>query len=368
MVEHSFCEQLEVLRFEIHSLITFEQKLKKWAEFTVNYCDKVARTKIDRSFYAFQSKPRFNPEVLLLGLNPHENNPYTSQLSNAKWGLVNGMTPEVFIQQNPWYTGGKQAADNKDWPIIKRYKKIISVHTDLSQQLDNMVYMNILYFNSIDFKEFKTSFPNDWKEVFDNCIQLTRLAIFDIIKPKKIVCFGKGNCFNSFTDKTTPKITIGPIIKGKVNETVVYGFTHPSARISDVERLNIGMHLYADWFNKPVSDFMAAKLTKIKKILSEIAVKQKLELEFDSINLKQRFGKFYFYKPGGNNYSICFEFQRAYFSDLRFELHNGKFKNVAKKCKTPFANWLTLEDEFEHEDFKEYFHHEISSLVKNLYF
>lgn len=356
---------LEKLRAEILTLTTFEEKLMKWAEFTVDYCDKVAR-KIDRAFYAFQSEPKFEPDVLFLGLNPHGAYPYTSQRGNTKWGLKDGMTPEVFIQQNAWYIGGRHEDKGRNWRFILNLKKIFNVHPDFSLQLDNMVYMNILYFNSVDFKEFETSFQDDWEKVFNNCVELSRLAIFDIIKPKRIVCLGKSNCFNSFVGKSATKENIGPIIKAKLYSTDIYGITHPSARISDVERINIGMHLHAAWSNETVSDFMAAKLNKIEKIFSEIAAKHKLELKFDSTNLEQRFGKFNFYNSEKTNVSIRFEFQRAFYSDLRFELHNERFINKAKKCEKSFDNWLTLKDDFDSEAFKDYFEREISMLSDSL--
>jgi hypothetical protein len=71
-INNNFQEQLNKLTTEINTLETYEQKLKKWAEFTVDYCDKVARHKIDRSFYVFQSEPSLEPEVLILGLNPQD--------------------------------------------------------------------------------------------------------------------------------------------------------------------------------------------------------------------------------------------------------------------------------------------------------
>jgi hypothetical protein len=40
--------------------------------------------------------------------------------------------------------------------------------------------------------------------------------------------------------------------------------------------------------------------------------------------------------------------------------------DVAKKSKAPYVNWLTLEDGFDYEDLKEYFHYEISSLANLL--
>lgn len=367
-MESTFTKQVEKLRSEILTLTTFEEKLMKWAEFTVDYCDNIARTKkIDRAFYAFQSEPKFEPDVLLLGLNPHGDYPYTSQRGNAKWGLEDGMTPEVFIQQNPWYTGGSQAT-NKDWPIIKSYKKIINVHPDLSRQLDSMVYMNILYFNSIDFKDFKDSFPKDWKIVFDNCVQLSSLLIFEIIKPKMIVCFGIENCFDNLVGNRVKKeLDKDLIYKTKINETKIYGIPHPSYRkLYDYSRERIGRHMYADWFKKPYSNPYHEKLKSIRELLLEVAEQNNLTLQFEPINLEQRFGKIKFFLPGESTNSICFEFQRRFYGDLMFGLHNGQFINGAKKCEKPFDDWRILDNNFNQESLKKCFMDAIGSLSDSL--
>ena len=131
-MNNNFNEKLEILRKVINESKTYDDKLKKWADFTVNYCDNVARTTIDRSFYAFQSEPKESPEILLLGLNPKGKDNYESIFQNSinGWGLNSWgkMIPEVFVHQNPWYIGGTQASIEKEWNILKKMNKTIHVN------------------------------------------------------------------------------------------------------------------------------------------------------------------------------------------------------------------------------------------------
>ena len=205
-----FQEKLNNLGLEIKSCKTFDDKLFKWAQFAVSYCNNVANQQVDRAYYAFQSKPKENPEVLILGLNPHGKDNYHSQVDNERWGLKESgeMIPKVFIQQNQWYIGGKY--EDTKWNILKNLEKTIDVQEDFHHLFDNMVYMNILYFNSWNFEEFTKSFNEHWKEVYENCIGLSSLLIFEIIKPKKILCLGIDNCFKPLI-KVLPK----KLIKGK---------------------------------------------------------------------------------------------------------------------------------------------------------
>lgn len=362
-----FNEELEIRRRKILKSKSFEEKLTIWADFTVDYCDNVARTKIDRCFYAFQSEPKEKPEVLILGLNPRDDYKcdYKGQYENIGWGLNGKMVTDVFIHQNPWYKGGKQADKYKEWNILIKMNKTIHVQTEFSQLFDNMVYMNILYFASIDFNEFKNSFKENWKEVYENCIALTSLVIFEIIKPKRIICLGIDNCFKPFIgNKSNEEIINGSLYKSEKDGIKIYGMTHPSARTSNFSRENIGWHLYSEWFNKPFKNSMTNKLLKIKSILSEIAKKYNLKLDFDENKLSSKYGSFKFCPQNENEISLCFEFQYSFYSDLMFGLRNNKgFQNNAKKCITPYDNWMLLDENFGQEDFKNYFENEVKALI-----
>lgn len=363
----NFQIQLNTLSKEIATYKTYDDKLHKWALFTVDYCHNVATNKIKRSFYAFQSEPKEEPEVLILGLNPQDQfkSDYKSQFENKGWGLKKWgqMVPEIFIHQNPWYIGGINAEKEKAWNILKNLNKTIEVQPDFRILFNDMVYMNILYFNSKDFNEFKNSFKDDWKEVYENCVGLSSLLIYEIIKPKRIICLGIDNCFKSFIGNTpTEEIIKDSLYKCKKNGFSIYGITHPSARKSNFSREKIGRYLYADWFNKPIINSIERQLSTIDKILHEIAKKNNLLLEFKTDKLDERFGAFKFRPQNENDYSLYFEFQKSFYSDLRYEIHKKGFIHNAKKCKIPYENWMNLQENFNQDDFKIYF----DGVVKNL--
>lgn len=366
----NFKEKLQILTNEINNCNTFNEKLKKWADFTVKYCHNIALI-TDRSFYAFQSEPKENPEVLILGLNPGGNFSYQSMYDHKTdgWGLNKSrkMITEVFIHQNPGYKGGRLEDPIKEWNILNNMNKTINVNNEFRQLFDNMVYMNILYFNSTDFNEFKDHFKELWQEVYENCIQLSTLLITEIIKPKRIICLGIDNCYKRFIGNAQSEELIkGSLYKSLKNDFKIYGMTHPSARTSNFSRENIGWHLYADWFNKPIEISITKKVSSIFSILSELALKYNLILEYNDMLLSKRFGSFKFYPQNEKLVYFLFEFQKSFYSDLMFGLYKNKsFINKAEKCRPPFDNWMNLDENFSHEDLKNYFEKEIGILLQN---
>jgi hypothetical protein len=367
-MKYKFKEDLETLRLEIRSYESFEEKLKKWAEFTVEYCNEIAENK-NRTYYVFQSEPRYEPDVLILGLNPGGNFTFESQIEKEGWGLKQHgkMISEILIHQNPWYFGGKEEKKEKEWNILRNLNKTINVHSEVSGIFDNMVYMNILYFNSKDFAEFKSWFKESWKDVFENCMELSKLLIFDIIKPKRILCLSIDNCYRPFTrNQQSEQLLTNLLNKSEINGICIYGMTHPSARKTNFERENIGWHLYADWFKKPIFNDILKKLTIIEKLFLEIANELNLKLNFDNTRNGVQFASFKFIILEEPKVSIYFEFQQSFYSDLRFELFNDGFVNKAKQCISPYNNWVELDEYFNPDDFKNYFNNEIYSLLSRL--
>jgi len=230
--------------------------------------------------------------------------------------------------------------------------------------------MNILYFASTDFNEFKTSFKKHWKEVYENCIKLSSLLIYEIIRPKRILCLGINNCFRPLNGEQTEEIK--ELIKGSLYSTKKSGFsicgmTHPSARTSNLLRENIGWHLYTEWFNKAIINSLTNKVVLIKQILSDISTKHSIRLEFEESQLSQRFGCFKFHFQNEIEICLLFEFQKSFYSDLRYGLYNSNRKLYsAEKCIPPFDNWMNLEESFNQEDFKIYFDTIISTLISIL--
>ena len=225
---------------------SFDEKLKMWAEEVVPYCHSMAE-KHNRAFFAFQSAPK-KTNVLLLGLNPARRDPYESQ--KRTWEIPNGMTPEVFTKQNPFYKGGKYYNEKEKWNILEKFNVTLSASEKLRGLASNMVYMNILYFNSKDFSELKNRFP-DWKEAYTKCIDYTKFLIQNIIKPKIIICLGIDNCFKQFIPKDNEVKNIlqkypNAVHKTTMNGITVYGIIHPSYAISNEFRKEIAIAIEKD--------------------------------------------------------------------------------------------------------------------------
>ena len=237
-----------------------------WAEEVVEYCHSMAISKkIDRTFYAFQSEPKEKPNVLILAFNPYGTYSYTDQFGNKKWEIPNGMTSDVFIHQNQFYKGGKHYNEKEKWNILEKFNVILSANDKLNGLISDMLYMNILYFNSQDFAEFKNKFPEYWEEAYTKCVDYTKFLIQNIIKPKIIICLGIDNCFNKLINSSeTVELLPRKVHKVTMNETTVYGIKHPSARTSNHEKITIGYYLAKDIFGTEIPENIADYFSKSK--------------------------------------------------------------------------------------------------------
>ena len=245
---------------------SFEDKLQIWAEEAIKYCHPMAE-KLDRAFYAFQSKTLENPRLLLLGLNP-----------GGRYGYEHKMTPEMLLEQNSYYFGGSNYEPRKPWTVLKK----LNITRSATREIDGlfnpntMVYMNLLYFNSSDLAEFLThaeSKNENGQEVFDKCAQLTKDLIFNIIKPKRIICLGIDSCFdllnsgNETVDEIVPNVLHQTTIEG----VDIYGITHPAYRFStDLERKHTGYYLSHEIFGTIIPNSVTESKSEYIRKLSEI--------------------------------------------------------------------------------------------------
>jgi len=118
---------------------SFEEKLKLWAEEVVSYCHSMAiNKKIDRTFYAFQSEPKEQPPALILAFNPYGTYSYADQYGNEKWEILNGMTADVFMHQNPFYKGGKHYNEKEKWNILEKLDVTLSVSEKLRELVSDI--------------------------------------------------------------------------------------------------------------------------------------------------------------------------------------------------------------------------------------
>lgn len=258
--ESASMSYIESLRSDNFS---FEEKMQIWAKEAIRYCHPMAE-KLDRAFYAFQSKALENPELLLLGLNP-----------GGRYNYEYKMTPEYLLQQNSYYFGGRNYDPTKPWKVLKKLKITSSATRELFGLFNpnSMAYMNLLYFNSSDLSEFLShaeSQNENGQEVVDECSQLTKDLIFNIIKPKRIICLGIDSCFdllnsdNETVDEIAPNVLHHTTIKG-IN---IYGITHPSYRFStNLDHKNMGYYLSHEIFGTEMPKLLTVtKSESIRKL------------------------------------------------------------------------------------------------------
>ena len=225
----------------------YNDKLREWSNKVVNYCHEMATNpeyNLDLSFYAFQSVPKERPELLVLGINPGEENSYGSQFNNPIWGLTEGkkMTAEVFEKSNPVFH------NHDTWRLWKNLSKSFDGDR-MNAILSNSMYMNFIYFNTIKVENLLAK--KGGKEVYAMCRNFSLELISEIIKPKQILCLGTGGCFDILPIKDKENLLVDKkrlLIKGKLSNIPIYGIPHPSgSRTSDADRKRIGELLRKDF-------------------------------------------------------------------------------------------------------------------------
>ncbi|WP_299581680.1 hypothetical protein [uncultured Sunxiuqinia sp.] len=220
----------------------FKANILEWSRNVVAYCHEVAMTPeydMDLSFYAFQSLPKEQPELLILGINPAEQFSYADQYENPVWHLTEAkqMTPEVLLAGNPFYH------EHKNWTIWKNLQKSFA-QQEMQQILEESMYMNFVYFNSPNIEDLLNR--RYGATAFKKCAEFSLGLITRIVKPKNILCLGTAGCFDylpitSNGDSCLLRDSRRLLLKGKLDDIKAFGIPHPSgAHLADKKRVQIG--------------------------------------------------------------------------------------------------------------------------------
>lgn len=241
----------------------FESRLKNWATKVANECHNIATSsnieeRVDLFFYALQSPPKENPDLLIIGLNPGGSDADT-YLSACNTREIERMTYKEIMKENPFWHKRDSKKRDENWAIWTRLKHSF-INDEMFQLLENSVYMNLLYFNSGNFNDFLSKSGS--KKAFDVCCKLTNEAISDVFKPKMIICLGVSDCFNgikgctSFEEFPRNKNNKKILVKKYFNDIPVYGIPHPSSArgITNEDRALIGKLIYEDFFKQSLPE------------------------------------------------------------------------------------------------------------------
>lgn len=200
----------------------FEIKKEQWLKEVSDTCHEYA-LKIDLDFYVFQTPANYNPDLLIIGINPGGDKSYQTTLEEKgydKRPFNNLGYDENTIAHKPqWEIDGKlKGAD----VLRGAFKRVFNQDNNLDI-LENTVMMNMFYFNTKTEKaiaEIETL-----KEIKAYCIAKT-LEFIELSNPKNIL-FLTSNNYN-LRECAVKQITVlGDNVKtGKLGERVIYAIPH----------------------------------------------------------------------------------------------------------------------------------------------
>ena len=196
----------------------FEIKKEKWLREVSDTCHEFA-LKINLDFYVFQTQVYYNPDLLIIGINPGSSKTYKEILADKKYDKRPyndlGYNENTLIQKPQWEAKG-QGADK----LRSAFKRVFNKDNDLDI-LEHTIMMNMFYFNTTVEKDIHSIS----KEIKTYCIDKT-LEFIEILNPKNIL-FLTSSEFNLKNCSVKEISTIeNKIKKGKLGTKVIYAIPH----------------------------------------------------------------------------------------------------------------------------------------------
>lgn len=215
---------------------TKKELYDRWVDEVCAFLEDVG-PKLNRCCSAMQSRPVLDksPEVVFLGLHPHE---------DFGWIPEKGADRERFYTGNPSFyeNDGKTRMTWKVWS--KPYNAMKWAGCTRPMEDGNFVFMNAVYFGTADVAALK-ALPGS-KEVIARCLDFTAQAIQTVFQPKLVVCFSTNEVFDpldarfGFEKVETLNPLNGPkhvstkaVKRGWWGGCKVVGIPHPSQAISN---------------------------------------------------------------------------------------------------------------------------------------
>lgn len=197
-----------------------QEKITDWANKVVNIYNSY-----EISFYTQSDLKKItqSPEILILGINP------------GSEGAYNKIDAETFMR------GNTKFSERDKWHLWRQLKKILAFG-NLSYLIEDetrFVFTNVYHFGTLKAVHLSSELKNN-----ENIVNLTINLIKDVLKPKRVLCLGKHDCFDKLHIKCQDLIA-GELTYGKLNEIPVYGIPHTSSFYTNEESEMIGKVLSA---------------------------------------------------------------------------------------------------------------------------
>lgn len=177
--------------------------------------------KIDRDFYVFQTPIIYNPDLLIIGINPGGGKSYKEILREKDY--------EKRPANDLYYTDNTLTT-KPDWEIKHKIRgsdtlrnrlgRVFNTENNLNI-LDQSVMMNMIYFNSQKANEI-FSLPS---EIIGYCLNTTQKFV-EVINPKNILFLTSNDWSLSKCGVKGIKSLGNNIKEGKLNNRTVYAIPH----------------------------------------------------------------------------------------------------------------------------------------------
>lgn len=204
----------------------FEIKKEKWLREVSDTCHEFA-LKIDLDFYVFQTQVYYNPDLLIIGINPGSSKTYQKALNEKKYDKRPyndlGYDENTLVRKPQWEIDEKLKGADR---LRGAFKKVFNEKNDLDI-LEHTIMMNMFYFNTTAEKDISKIEIN--KEIKAYCIEKT-LEFIEILNPKNILFLtsSHSNLKNCTVKEILP--IENNIQSGKLGQRIVYSIPHYAAR------------------------------------------------------------------------------------------------------------------------------------------
>ncbi|HCN83895.1 MAG TPA: hypothetical protein DIT07_09795 [Sphingobacteriaceae bacterium] len=161
----------------------FIEKRNQWLEEVSDQCHKFA-LKCDLDFYVFQTPcEKYNPELLIIGINPGGGKPYSKILREKDYSKRPstdlGYDVNTLTIKPQWEIDNNEKGNNV---MRNRFSKVFTEENNLKKTLEETVMMNMYYFNTPKEKDLN----NIENEIKDYCLKKT-VEFIEILNPENIL-------------------------------------------------------------------------------------------------------------------------------------------------------------------------------------
>ena len=198
----------------------FDEEINLLLNEVSDTCHKFAH-EIDRDFYVFQTPIIYNPDLLIIGINPGGGKSYTKarKEKNYEKRPANDLyyTDNTLTTKPEWEIDAKlQGSDI----LRNRLGRVFNTENNLDI-LERSVMMNMIYFNSEKAHEIFSLSP----EIIEYCLNTTQKFV-EVINPKNILFLTSNNWSLSKCGVKGIKSLGNNIKEGKLNNRTVYAIPH----------------------------------------------------------------------------------------------------------------------------------------------